>query len=235
MQIQLIRRRRSTSTPTPPTWSPLDLPNLRGWYDASDPASITVAGGKVSALADLSGNGFHLTQSNPSNQPATGTRTHNGLNVLDYATAGFLTNNAMTLSSPDSVTMVLQMDAVSGNWVDTAGSPRQTLLINGGVWAFFDGATFMGTTFVPAVGTPYVILNQWNAAGTFARVNGGAALPAAYAGHGGSNGFTVGAYPSGAAGVDGWMGEIVVTDGLLTAVEQDQLGTYLATKWGIAW
>ena len=68
----------------PGDWSPLDLPNLEGWWDASDAATITDTTGDVSQLDDKSGNGRHLAQATGSLQPRTGDSTRNGLNVLDF-------------------------------------------------------------------------------------------------------------------------------------------------------
>lgn len=64
-------------------FSPLELsPEL--WLDASALSSITHSSGSVSQWDDLSGNGRHVAQSTAANQPTTGTRTQNGLNVLDF-------------------------------------------------------------------------------------------------------------------------------------------------------
>ena len=65
------------------TFSPLDLsPTL--WLDASDETTITESGGAVSQWDDKSGNDNDLTQATSAKQPTSGTRTLNGLNVLDF-------------------------------------------------------------------------------------------------------------------------------------------------------
>ena len=64
-------------------FSPEDLsPAL--WLDASDASTITESGGAVSTWADKSGNGYDVTQATAANKPTTGTRTLNGLNVVDF-------------------------------------------------------------------------------------------------------------------------------------------------------
>jgi hypothetical protein len=63
--------------------------NLIGWWDAADAATITVGTGGVSAWADKAG-GAALTQSNLAWRPQTGTRSLNGLNVLDFDGTRFL-------------------------------------------------------------------------------------------------------------------------------------------------
>ena len=65
-------------------FSPLDIANLKAWYDASDTATITVSGTAVSQWNDKSGNAYNLTQSTTNFKPQSGTRTQNGKNMLDY-------------------------------------------------------------------------------------------------------------------------------------------------------
>jgi hypothetical protein len=66
-----------------PPFSPLDLtPSL--WLDAADTLTITELLGSVSQWNDKSGNGYNVVQASGANQPITGTRTVNGLNVLDF-------------------------------------------------------------------------------------------------------------------------------------------------------
>jgi hypothetical protein len=64
-------------------FTPLDL-NPALWLDAADTATITESGGFVSQWNDKSGNNRNFTQAVGASQPATGTRTQNGLNVLDF-------------------------------------------------------------------------------------------------------------------------------------------------------
>lgn len=66
-------------------WTPHDVGTIV-WYDAADLSTIvdTTTPGKVEQLNDKSGSGLHLTQATESKKPATGTRTLNGLNVLDF-------------------------------------------------------------------------------------------------------------------------------------------------------
>lgn len=70
--------RFGSTLPTPP----LAGPTL--WLDASYTSSITSSGGAVSQIDDLSGNGYHFTQTTAGSKPTTGTVTQNSLNVLDH-------------------------------------------------------------------------------------------------------------------------------------------------------
>lgn len=64
-------------------FSPLAL-QPRLWLDASDLTTITESSGAVSEWRDKSGNGYAFTQSTSTLQPATGTTTLNGLNVIKF-------------------------------------------------------------------------------------------------------------------------------------------------------
>lgn len=62
----------------PGTLSPI------AWYDAADTSTITSSSGAVSQWNDKSVNAYHLTQATAAEQPTTGTRTINNLNVIDF-------------------------------------------------------------------------------------------------------------------------------------------------------
>jgi hypothetical protein len=88
-------------------WSPSDvpaaidprlIPGLHSWWDASDASSVTLDSGRVSQLADKSGNGRHLTNTTSgSTQPSYITAGRNGLNVARFAAA-----SVQRLSVPSS-------------------------------------------------------------------------------------------------------------------------------------
>lgn len=65
------------------------------WLDAADTATITESSGAVSQWNDKSGNSYHLSQGTGANQPATGTVTQNGRNVIGFSADNkFLTHDA---------------------------------------------------------------------------------------------------------------------------------------------
>lgn len=68
---------------------PSDDTGLLGWWDAADAATITESGGLVSSWADKAG-GSALGQAGPAARPVTGTRSLNGLNLLDFDGTTFL-------------------------------------------------------------------------------------------------------------------------------------------------
>lgn len=64
-------------------WTPSEIISSI-WLDASDKSTITHSSGSVSQWSDKSGNDANATQGTGSKQPTTGTRTLNGLNVIDF-------------------------------------------------------------------------------------------------------------------------------------------------------
>jgi len=70
------------------SFDPRRIPGLESWWDAADAASVTLDSGRVSQLADKSGNARHLTNTTSgSTQPSYITAGRNGLNVARFAAA----------------------------------------------------------------------------------------------------------------------------------------------------
>jgi hypothetical protein len=95
-------------------WTPARVAT-RGWYDASDLATITSVATAVSQWNDKSGNLRHLTQGAGANQPKTGTRILNGLNVLDFDGGDYINRNAFPLPANGNVAffMVAVVDVIN--------------------------------------------------------------------------------------------------------------------------
>lgn len=96
-------------------FTPFDIPNLLAWYDATDPSTITDAGGgAVSAWADKSGNGNTVIQAVNPDRPLTGTQTINGLNTIAFD--GILGNlrSASIVPTPN-LTMAFVFNVVTVN------------------------------------------------------------------------------------------------------------------------
>ena len=69
-------------------FDPRSIPGLESWWDAADAASVTLDAGRVSQLADKSGNGRHAANTTSgSTQPSYVTGARNGLNVARFAAA----------------------------------------------------------------------------------------------------------------------------------------------------
>lgn len=99
-------------------WTPSKISTAL-WLDAKDESTITANGaGKVSVWGDKSGNGYNLEQSSGANQLDTGTRTINGLNVLDSPSQGFMEKTSFPIPASGNVCffMVGVVDTVVSNF-----------------------------------------------------------------------------------------------------------------------
>jgi hypothetical protein len=232
-------------------WSPLDLPGLVAWWDASDTSTITASGSDVTAWADKSSNGLDLAAEDAT-KPKTGLVTQNGLNVL----SGFATGTNMRLSSSASIQDGTQTWYVACKASDVTGrspvslGPRTT----GGIsLAPYLNATgnrfrmFQGGTEISAANTttlPFVILwhMKWTSGASAkfrAVVNGtdvdgsgsvGSVTP------GSTERVVVGALSRTSTGTEfNWVGsifEIIMSTDLHDDDTRDTVLDYLADKWG---
>ncbi len=71
-----------TSTPVPPSFSPTSIPNLAGWYDASDTTSYIKSGTSITGISSQGNYGDNLGVIGNS-RPVAGTQ-QNGLNCLYF-------------------------------------------------------------------------------------------------------------------------------------------------------
>jgi hypothetical protein len=85
-------------------FNPKSIAGLQLWLDAADSSTITTGTG-VSEWRDKSSIGSKWAQETGNNQPATGTATINGKNVLVFDG----TNDSLTASAPLSTSMPLTM------------------------------------------------------------------------------------------------------------------------------
>jgi len=233
--------------------NPLDYkPSL--WLDASDTTTITESSGSVSQWNDKSGNDFHVSQGTSANQPVTGTRTINGLNVLDFnvgtsnvltratasqlvdsATGGFTAFAVWQADTTSGIGGVISQDASSGTRMpqmirrDTTNV--QTVRVAGGVFVDNAGVTVTtATTFVTASQHRINDIEAWGNGSS----NGATATT-------GSNGTIAALIRVGAASAtasaffDGVIAEIIVIPRNLTNLEMNSIGNYLVRKWAGTW
>ena len=101
------------------SFSPANIPGLRAWYDASVASSVTLNGSTVSQWNDLSGNGFHLTQTTAANQPTWVSNALNSRPAIQWpsATASSnvrLINTSFTMTRPYTTFAVFRTTLKSG-------------------------------------------------------------------------------------------------------------------------
>jgi hypothetical protein len=223
-----------TATPTVP-FSPLDLsPTL--WVDASDTGTITEStpgSGTVSQWDDKSGNGYNLTQGTGTAQPATGTRTINGLNVLGFDGADdrmIIGAFASNLTQPNTIFAVFIPDITTLYYVyDGRNATNRNALIPNGPDSLYAGSS-LGLVNVDTV--TQVARAVFNGNSSSLHIDG-VLKSAGNVGTQSLGGLTVGSRYSYQRFFQGAIAEIIVVDGTLTAQQISDTETYLANKWGI--
>lgn len=212
-------------------FSPLDLSPVL-WLDASDTSTITESGGSVSQWDDKSGNGNNVTQGTAARQPTTGTRTMNGLNVLDFNSDSIATAaDALTSMSQFIVFVVASTDnaAVNQYLIDTTSGGRAILGISSSQYLLAQGTNQFG-------GTPDTSDHVFRAVfdttdelyvDQVSTISGNAGTTAITSIRFGSNQLVSTVF------WDGTIAEIIVVNGTLTAGEIAATESYLAAKWGI--
>lgn len=216
-------------------WTPASLTSIVAWYDAQDYATLTLSNNFVTAWADKSGRGNHVTQATV-------------IKRRTYIAADPIANNKPSVSAP----------SVDGqkNLVSPSMTARQIYIVT----AYDNGttATFPNTypTLVSGPGASQVLrcgmaaplgnvwhdINVW-ASGAATNLSTSTTLTAlpmplrVLRFDGISDGTQTWFFGSNSAS-DGrtWNGpicEIVVTSSILSTENRIKLVTYLMTKWGL--
>lgn len=228
---------------TPP-FSPLDLsPAL--WLDASDTATITQVANAVSQWNDKSGNARHATQGTGSNQPITGSSI-NGRNAIDFdgsndrliVPAAILTGTGnltwFFLVKPDgfgSNNQIFRFNVTGGHEANVAFYTTGTEL------SFGHTASFQFSALSLTADTTPQIIGCWRG-GSSQRVTKNGTLGSASTGAETVTGITGGQIGSdifGGLAFNGLVAEVIVYHRDLSTQEKNQIGSYLAAKWGVTW
>lgn len=216
------------------SFSPLSLPNLLGWYDASDAASITQASNLVSQWNDKSGNNNHLLQPTGANKFTTGLTTQNGLNILTAAGNGYMSftsSIALGATSQYYFLVAENDDTAAGTvFLVTASSTVYGCDIEGSV----SGGTLYdsnGTvlTLQAANGSVNILACNVNGSGRQINFN---ATTASDASSGARTFSGLCNYVNPLAWLDGKVGEVIIGNAALTAPQIASVLAYLKTKWG---
>ena len=230
-------------------FDPTDVTGLTAWFDPSDTGSITASGGIVSQLDDLSGNGNHVTNASGKG-PVTGTRTHNGLNVLDYYATerNWLRRTSFTQPSPCTVFVVAKSDTITndGNgqraligWNTAGGATGCAFVQISGAMAITSGGAY---PFKPDTTHTTSVANQWtgvfNGASSYVVRDGLAGSPD----NPGSDGWSASPLIFGevwkatteigySVAWDGWIGEVLIYNGVVSPGDRLDIEAYLKAKW----
>lgn len=218
-----------------PPFSPSDIAGMVAWFDASDGASITSSAGAVSQWADKSGNARHLVQNTAGKKPLTGTRTINGLNVLDFdGVDDQLLTVGVTQTQPISVCMValtdVPADVANRQALADPTGEGPTIYQKNARWYFYS-ATAEVDSAVALDAAAHCVQALFSGASSLIRVDGTQATGNPGTPGWNNQGIPVGADGGGANCWNGAIAELIVYAGDKTA-NFAQLRTYLQGKWG---
>ncbi len=232
---------RADLVPVPP------VPGYTNWYDAADTSSVTTVDDDlrdVTQWVDKTDSSENLFFPNTAiSQPTTGTRTINGLNVIDFqggqylaATGIPLAGNTCTLFAvvqKDSGSRLITFtDGSQNDFDNTAGFAYVDVLDDGTVYdaAFVvsgDGVHAVFDTSTPTLYTVQRNVTAWSGRANGVNLTGGTSVDTSF----NASNLGVGAYPTGQSPASGAVGEIIIYDRVLTAPEILLVETYLTAKW----
>ena len=226
-------------------WSPENLDTIV-WLDATDASTITSTGDLVDTWADKSGNGNDVTALT-TDRPDTGTRQHNGLNVIDFDGSTFLENISIAIptSGDISIFQVTKIDVIdnTADGIFSMNSATFDFQFDSGGATTFDGIVKRGGA-VNAVSSngPYHGPSTYLA--RFDQTNN-STVTAWYDGtEDGTTPYGAGeilstpqdlrimANRTDAQRIDGWVGETIIIEDASAGVRRRVEG-YLAWKWGL--
>lgn len=229
----------------PAVTTPFSPPSVSGlfiWYDAADTATIHATGAVVSQWDDKSGGGRHLTVPVGRRGPDTGTRTRNGLNVLDFdgvnevlakSTVGITLSYTIfavcvedtTPAAPFIATIVRMLIASEHGLRITSTAAEMHAgsgVVSGSAYANGSWRQITGTH---AGGAGTTITLRHNAVAV------GSATPSTSSA---ADELMVGAIAgNGLRGLDGAIAEILIYGPILGSTDRDAVEAYLSTKWAV--
>lgn len=225
-------------------FTPLSLSNLSLWLDAADATTITHAGGNVSQWRDKSGNAHHATQSTGTAQPQTGVASINGRNALrgDGVNDTLLLPSALFgLSNGNATSFAVYANRSTGFGsvlgATDGGSNRFRIMQSSQTVLLFThgNASSFSQVSTPADASARLAVMTGNGASMTGRLHDGTVGGVAV-----KNNFTATSFALFSRGgatefANADIAEIVLYGRALSASETNQVGMYLAQKWGLTW
>ena len=221
-------------------FQPTNLTGLSLMIDASDTSTITESGGSVSQVDDLSGTYNNITQGTGANQASTGAATINSLNTLSFSSAGIVnyalanpidyTNGytSFIVSLPqDNATNKHYFGGSSSSFSHRLEATEKPQIVSTGA-----AVRLTGTNALSLVNPSILVAHTHPATGSALYTSGAA--------NGSNTSTTIYANPITTIGASstsfyGDIGEMLIYERVLTTTEINQVGNYLADKWGITW
>lgn len=236
MSPRLLRPRASGG------FSPKNIAGLQLWLDAADSSTITTGTG-VSEWRDKSATGSKWEQTTGNNQPATGTQTLNGRNVLVFdGSNDSLSASAPLASLPLSFFIVQRIvSATNFGMSYTAGTADNFNIRQNGTSGILSITMPSGLFYQDSVGSrvgiddivSMVIPSGASASGTLFR-NGSSLTPSNATYKPTLTGTHYIGQRADGFYLNGWIAEIIAYSTELSASQRSSVEAYLAKKWGIA-
>lgn len=216
-------------------FSPSSLTNLVLWLDAQNTGSITQSSGNVTAWNDLSGNSNNYTTATAAGT-VTVTTGINGHQAILFATGKMSQVSGISIVSNFTCYLVIKPTGLTQQFYMAKGGFSNGLFDlapGSNVSEIYDGANFVDFNDTTTSGTvaTYIFTGGGAPASATMKKNGSVLTQN---GHTGSSwsGLNQGAIGSG-AGVDfvvGYIGEIVLVNGTVSAGDNTSMISYL-TRW----
>lgn len=210
------------------------------WYDPSDLASVTHVAGKISALADKSGNGYTMTSS--AGQIYLGVPPGSKVGRPVMFTAGDIFNSTSPLPGDMSAThfvvgCVHELSHYHNLLGHNGGGGNLSFRVNqttGQLETDKSGQAVLGVQSNAAVtaGVPFVACSAIAASTVTHYLNFVSETDNHGQSFNGGGALRIGA-DSSSSNFHGWFGEIVCYDTTLTSGQIEETIGYLMSKWGI--
>lgn len=227
----------ATAAPIPPSGPP--VLGYTGWYDASDTSIITHSGADVTVWGDKSGNNFHLVRNSGSIK--TGTRSLNGLNVIEVPSADGnmdAAGNVTPSTVPQTVFVVGKHDSLADYRVlldadNGTGGLGYFTQGNGKILYLKQNVAVLGTTTNTQGTSPFLLAVQFGTASSRwtmdLNIETGAGVATLTAGRN----LRIFRGSDNANGLFGYLAEIITYGTLLSDADTALVATYLRDKWGL--
>ena len=213
-------------------WTPAELgASLALWLDADDAETITLNGSTVSQWDDKSGNDRHASQATAANQPNYTASGLNGKPVLTFNGSPDSLNFQGVHDAQWSLAVVGQASGSNQAFIQFGGTNQfGSLFLEAGAYrARPVGSISASAPFTPA--EQVIITATYDVATTDIWKNGTIGTQGAMGGVSSNASSVLGSLHN-IYNLNGFMGEVVVSNGVLSTADRQKLEGYLAWKWG---
>jgi hypothetical protein len=224
------------------SFSPLAIPGLALWLDASDASTLFQAsngttpaaadGDVVGYWGDKSGNGKNAIQATTANKPVMKTAVKNGRNAVRFTAVddNLSVSYGSTLAQPWTYWIVVVRTA--GDYIlDGAGSNRHIFFTVTPPHIGINAGAGLATTGVTATNWNVYTL-QFNGASSKVRANG-VEVASGNAGIQSIDTLIIGTRKSFDEGFSGDIAELIASNTLATDSTNSAVESYLNAKWGV--